>query len=248
MRVLVVVFFIVLLGGCDNATQEIQSLRLGIHAWPGYEPIHLARSLGHLENNFRLVEFASASNVIRAMKNGSIDAATLTLDEALLVQQAGIDIRILLINDFSDGGDSILLNKKFSKQQSLKGLRIGVEGGAVGAYILSRALELQGLSLSDVTVVQLTPVQQSLPLKSGEVDGVVTFEPFRTQLLAKGAVEIFNSKQIPMEITDVTVITDSAYRDSPGLAANLVDSWYETLDYITSQQQAAYARMASRMQ
>lgn len=234
-------------GGCSKEQQDAGPLRIGIHVWPGYEPIHLAKSLGHLDENVKLVEFASASNVIRAMKSGSIDGATLTLDEALVVKQDGIDIKIVLVNDFSAGGDAILLGAQHADKTSLKGLRIGVEGGAVGAYTLSRALELSGLSLADVTPVQLKPVEQLDPLAYGEVDGVVTFEPFRSLMIADGAVEVFSSHQIPGEIVDVTVIDASSIHNKTHLVENLVRGWYETLDFIRTQPERAYGKMGERL-
>ena len=248
-RISIVIFILLFLAamlfsGCSAGYNEKESLHIGTHAWPGYEPLHLSKSLGHLDDRVKLVEFESASNVIRAMKNGSIDGATLTLDEALIVKESGINIKIVLVNDFSWGGDAVLLHGKYSKNQSLKGLKIGVEGGAVGAYTLSRALEIQGLDLSDVTPVQLEPARQKIPLRDGVIDGVVTFEPFRSLILEDGAVEVFSSRQIPREIVDVTVLTESSINNAPYLTENLVSSWYEVIDFIKSQPDEAYERMA----
>ena len=237
---------LMLISACGGGSDREELLRIGTHTWPGYEPLHLARSLGHIDERIKLVEFASASNVIRAMKNGSIDGATLTLDEALVVMQSGIDIKVVLVNDFSAGGDAILLSSRYAKDQPLKGLRIGVEGGAVGAYTLSRALELQGLSLADVTPVQLKPIEQREPLREGRVDGVVTIEPYRSQMLADGAIEVFSSQQLPGEIVDVTVLSRSSITNNPELSANLSNSWYEAVDFINSQPESAYGRMAQR--
>ena len=245
ITLILVFLFSALLSGCSDQ-ERAGSLRIGTHTWPGYEPLHLARSLGHMDERIKLVEFASASNVIRAMKNGSIDGATLTLDEALVVLQSGIDIKVVLVNDFSAGGDAILLSSRYAKDQPLKGLRIGVEGGAVGAYTLSRALELQGLSLADVTPVQLKPIEQRGPLREGRVDGVVTIEPYRSQMLADGAIEVFSSQQLPGEIVDVTVLSRSSITNNPELSANLSNSWYEAVDFINSQPESAYGRMAQR--
>ena len=238
----------ILLVGCSAGHSDKESLHIGTHAWLGYEPLHLSKSLGHLDDRVKLMEFTSASNVISAMKNGSIDGATLTLDEALVVKESGIDIKIVLVNDFSNGGDAVLLHGKYPKNQSLKGLKIGVEGGAVGAYTLTRALEIQGLEISDVTPVQIHPSQQKTPLRDGVVDGVVTFEPFRNSLIQDGAVEVFSSRQIPRDIVDVTVLTESSIKNAPYLTGNLISSWYEAIDFIKSQPDAAYERMAQHRQ
>lgn len=237
----------VVLQGCSPQEPVDEVLRLGTHIWPGYEPLHLAKSLGHVDERVKFREYASASSVIRAIKNGSIDAATLTLDEALVVQQSGVDIVIVLINDFSFGGDAILLRPDNADTQALKGLHIGVEGGAVGGYTLSRALETEGLSLDDVTTVYLKPNEQPRPLFEGEVDAVVTHEPYRSRLLKEGAVEYFSSRQIPREIVDVTVVSRTFYESQPKLVDNLVDGWYEALDFLISQPHLAHERIGERI-
>lgn len=45
---------------------------------------------------------------------------------------------------------------------------------------------------------------------SGKVDAVVTFEPVRSRLLARGAVQIFDRRQIPGEIIHVLVMRTDA--------------------------------------
>ncbi|MDX1285383.1 MAG: ABC transporter substrate-binding protein, partial [Draconibacterium sp.] len=235
-----------MLFACDNDPVEQKEIKIGTHRWIGYEPLFLAKSLGHLDERIKFIEFASATNIMTALKNGKLDGATLTLDEALVMQQQGIELLVVLVNDFSYGADSILLSPRYSKQQSLKGLKIGLEGGGVNAYILSRALEQHGLQYDDVTIVQVKPSEQLAPLQEGLIDGVVTFEPFRSELLKKGAIEIFNSTQIPGEIIDVTVLRKSAINSDDDLFKNLQHSWFETVDFMRSEPEVAFKRIAER--
>ena len=243
---LIATLSMLMVSACTMETADKKELRIGTHRWIGYEPLFLAKSLGHLDEKIKLIEFASASNVMTALKNGTLDGATLTLDEALVIQQQGIDLVVTLINDFSNGGDAILLSEKYSKDQSLKGLKIGLDGGSVNAYVLSRALDLQDLEYDDVTTVQIKPSEQIEPLKKGLVDGVVTFEPFRSELIKSGAIEVFNSTKIPGEIIDVTVLRTSAIRSQNELFNNLQRSWFEAVDFIKSEPEVAFKRIAER--
>lgn len=245
MRIMAI-FLLLSLSACSIGPTDQQELKIGTHRWIGYEPLFLAKTLGHLDDGIKLIEFASASNIMTALKNGKLDGATLTLDEALVIQQQGIDLVVVLINDYSNGGDAILLAEKYTRDQSLKGLKIGLEGGGVNAYVLSRALDKQDLNYDDVTTIQIHPVEQLEPLTQGIVDGVVTFEPFRSELLKSGAVEVFNSTQIPGEIIDVTVLRKSALRSENALFKNLRNSWFETIDFIKSDPEIAYKRIAER--
>ena len=61
------VFFLIVVSGCK---QPDAPLRLGTNIWPGYEPLYLASSIKALpEEQVRLVQYASASDVIRAFRN-----------------------------------------------------------------------------------------------------------------------------------------------------------------------------------
>ncbi|HET7774857.1 MAG TPA: hypothetical protein VFK74_00655, partial [Azospira sp.] len=69
-------------------------LRLATNEWPGYEPLHLARENGYWGNApIRLYELPSTSEVLRAFRNGALDAAAVTGDEALTLLADNFDIR-----------------------------------------------------------------------------------------------------------------------------------------------------------
>ena len=60
----------------------------------------------------------------------------------------------------------------------LKGKKIGVARGTSGDFFLGRFLELQGMSIRDVTLVDLPPAQVTDPLLNGTVDAVSTWDPY----------------------------------------------------------------------
>ena len=68
----------------------------------------------------------------------------------------------------------------------LKGKSVAVESGALGAFVLSRALALNGMQAGDVNVVHLESNEQPSAFEKGQVDGAVTFDPYRAQLLRAG--------------------------------------------------------------
>ncbi len=83
------------LAGCG--VEPAPPLRIGTNVWSGYEPLYLARELGYLDpRSVHLVEYPSASEVIRAFRNQAIEAAALTFDEVLLLTQDGFEPRVVL--------------------------------------------------------------------------------------------------------------------------------------------------------
>ena len=125
----------------SDAPNNEQTLSIGTNVWPGYEPLYLARDQGFLPSEkLNLVEYPSATQVIKGFRNGAIQFAALTLDEVLILAENGLNPKVILIMDISDGGDVVLANPRFSSMQQLKGKRIAVESSALGAYVLTRAL------------------------------------------------------------------------------------------------------------
>ncbi len=223
-------------------------LRLGTNVWSGYEPLYLARSLGYYDDRaVRLVECSSASQVIRAFRNNTIELAALTLDEVLLLKDLGYDVQIILVTDISEGGD-VILGKPHVKQLSdLRGRTVGVESKSLGAYVLTRALQKAGMSVADVAAVPLEVDEHERAFQAGEVDAVVTFEPICSRLLAAGAVRLFDSTQIPEEIVDVLAVRKGVLQDNPEKVRIVLRGWFAALDYLQNHAQDAAQRMSDRL-
>jgi NitT/TauT family transport system substrate-binding protein len=224
-------------------------MRIGMHIWPGFEPLFLARHEGLLrEKDFRLVEFSDGSEVGRAFRNGELDAVCLTLDEAFYLVQNGADPVILLVLDESNGADVVLGRAGIASLGDLRGRRVAVEVSAVETYMLTRALQHAGMSARDVKPVYLPPEKHVEAFTTGKVDAVVTYEPTRTKLLEAGAVELFNSAQIPGEIVDVLVVRRNYLEGNPGRMRALRAAWFAALEEMRRAPDASAKIMGIREQ
>ncbi|MGI9227252.1 MAG: ABC transporter substrate-binding protein [Gammaproteobacteria bacterium] len=224
-------------------------MRLGTNIWIGYEPLFLARQQGYINTeSIKLVEFLSASEVIRAFRNQSLEAAALTLDEALLLVERNIPIKIILVTDVSAGADALISKPEINNIEALIGKRIGVESGALGAYMISRALEINGIKLDQIKIVNLEVSEHETAYKENKVDALVTFEPTRTKLLAEGAKELFTSREIPQEIVDVIVVHSDYLEKNRDKVKELISGWFKALKYIQNNREDAAEKMSERMQ
>lgn len=242
------VFIICMLCIGISCTSEPQApMRVGTNVWPGYEPLYLARNLSYLnEKTVRLVEYQSNTESIRAFHNNIIEAAALTLDEAMLLVQDGLELRIILVMDISDGADVVLGKKGIKSLRDIKGKRIGAEATALGAYMLTRSLQKAGLSLFDVQIVQIPINGHEQAFKEGRVDAVVTFEPVKTKLLNAGANKLFDSSMIPGEIVDVLVVRRDYMERYPERIHHLLQAWFRALEYMQKNPGDAIKCMAVR--
>ncbi len=213
--------------------------RLVINPWLGYDPFLLAREEGLLEQGIRIVEVQSNSESQRVFANGLAEAAALTLDEALRLADRGVPLRIAAVLDVSTGADAVLVRPDIQRLDQLKGRRIGVETGAVGALMLARLLEAAKLKVDEVSILPVEVTQHAALLSDGRLDAVITFEPFRTQLLRRGFRVLFDSLALPNQIIDVLVIRPEV---DP---VPLIAAWQTGLDTLQKDLSAATAKLAT---
>lgn len=234
------------LGACGGSSTD-EPIRIGTNVWPGYEPLYLARDRGDFgEAPIQLVEYLSASEVLRAYRNGAIDGAALTLDELARLAETSADVHAVLVTDISMGADVLLADPTITTLSALRGKRIGVETTALGAYVLHRALERARLREEDVEVVPLEVVEHVDAFERGRVDAVVTFEPAASRIRAAGGRELFDSADIPGEIIDVVAVRASVLEDRQADVEQLLRGWFAALEYLRTNRDDALARMAPR--
>lgn len=222
------VFFLVSCG-----VEHKPPLRVGINLWPGYEPFFLARDMGeYKELPISLIEYPSPSGAIRAMRNGTVEAVALTLDEVLSLIESGVKAKVVLVINISDGGDAILTRPDILSLEQLRGKAVVSESSVLANYLLSRALDETDLGLSDIERLYLPISEHLQAYERNQADAIVTFEPVRTKLINAGARELFSSAQIPGEIVDVLIVRDDVIEAEPEVVQALVDGWYNALQQL----------------
>lgn len=222
--------------------------RVGGVTWIGYEPMFLARELGLLDAaSLRLVEMPSSSTSLMALATGDIEAAMLTLDECLLAQEGGLDIRVILVFDYSAGADVVMSRPGIDRLADLRGRRIGVEDTAVGALMLAKVLDAAGIGPEAVIKVRTTLDRQLRAYQAGEVDVVVSFEPVASQLQAAGAQRLYDSTAFPGLIVDVLAARTEALDRAPEAFRQLLVGHFQALDFVRASPDEAFVRMAPRL-
>ncbi len=186
-------------------------LKVAVGVWPSSETLTLARERNLLSTEqIRIVEMTWPSSAMRAMANRVIDAAVLSLDEVLRLREDGQDIAVLWVFDISTGADALVGRPPVGDLAGLKGKTVGVELPAAGMYLLEKALDEAGLQQSDLNVVPINLAESEQALAAGELDAVVTAEPYLSRARQGGAVVLFDSSKTGRDVCHVLV----ARRDS----------------------------------
>ena len=235
--------------GCSNPNQNL--VRIAINPWPGYEFLHLAQTKGFFTQaglNIELVEVASLADVQQAYIEGRVDGLASTMIEA--VQAAGITQQPLLIvhiPDYSNGSNIILAHNSIKSVKDLKGKKVGAEIGSLGMYILSLALDKNGLHLSDVEIVNIKQLAGEEAMLNREIDAFVTYPPYASVIQQHVQFkEILTCAELPGDVIDSIALRASVLQDKPRWAAQFLKAWDKTLAYVKNNKKDAYKIMAAR--
>ena len=173
---------------------------------------------------------------------GEFDACTMTNMDALTIPAAaGVDSTALIVGDFSNGNDAIVL-KNTDQLAAIKGQRVNLVELSVSHYLLARGLDSVGLSEADITVVNTSDADMVAVYGTKDVSAVVTWNPLLTEISRQpGSHKVFDSSDIPGEIIDLLVVNTATLNKHPKLGKALVGAWYEIMGLMQGQSKQALA-------
>ena len=183
---------------------------------------------------------------VEAFVAQKVDACTMTNMEALDMPAAsGVSTTAIIMGDFSNGNDAILTRDGLDVS-GLKGEEIFLVELSVSHYLMARALDKNGMSESDVTIVN-TNDSDIAPafIANTNQRAVVTWNPMVMQIaLEPGVTNIFDSSAIPGEILDLMVVRTDVLKKNPALGKALADAWYEVMGVMSQRGSNANKAMA----
>lgn len=177
---------------------------------------------------------------------GAFDGCVMTNMDALTIPAAGgVDSTALIVGDFSNGNDGVVLKGK-SKLADIKGQNVNLVELSVSHYLLARGLETVGMSEKDVTVVNTSDADMVAAYQTKDVTSVVTWNPLLSEItMEKGANKVFDSSQIPGEIMDLMVVNTDTLKANPKLGKALAGAWYEIMSVMSAKDKAGIAARES---
>lgn len=230
--VLVASLFVV----CAGPTFGADAFKVAWSHYTGWEPWAYADEFGVLKKwadkygiQIELsppIDYIESINLYTA---GEYQACVMTnMDMLTIPCVGGIDSTALIIGDFSNGNDGIVL-KNGSSVADLKNRKVRLVELSVSHYLLGRALEKASLSERDLTLIN-TSDSDIAPLFITDTDpkaACVTWNPLLLKVAkVEKAALVFDSSEIPGEIIDMMVVRT----DAPDtLKKALVGAWYETM-------------------
>lgn len=233
----------------------VNTYTIGWTIYAGWMPWPYAQQSGILKKwadkygvEINLIQINDYVESLNQFSAGKLDGVTSTNMDALTIPAAaGVDTTILMIGDYSNGNDGVII-KNGKSLADIKGKPVNLVELSVSHYLLARALETAGLKPADVKTVNTSDADIVAAYSAPETQALVAWNPQLSEIKKMpGATEVFDSSKIPGEILDTLIVKTDKLAADPALGKALTGAWFEVLALTTAQTpegQAAREAMA----
>ncbi|MBO9576618.1 MAG: putative urea ABC transporter substrate-binding protein [Sphingobium sp.] len=253
---------VLLLAACSQKQsaqpEQRREFSIGWSIYAGWMPWPYAQQAGIVKKwadkygiKINIVQVNDYVESVNQYTAGKFDGVTVANMDALTIPAAGgKDTSAIIVGDYSDGNDGILL-KGADSLGALKGRQIYLVELSVSHYLLARALNSAGLALTDVKTVNTSDADIVGAFASPAVTAAVAWNPQLSVMKAQpGVKEVFSSHNVPGEILDLLAVDTATLKANPNLGKALTGIWYETVALMQRQDdkgkeaRAAMAKLA----
>jgi len=218
-------------------TARAEPLKIGYSDWPGFTIFEVAKQKEWFKEagvDVELVWFDYLPS-LDAFAAGKVDAVTVVATDALVNGANGAKSKIIAILDYSDGSDMIIGKPGIESIKDLKGQKVGIEATLVEHLLLLEALKQNGMTQSDIEIVNTATNETPQTLGSGKVAAVGAWYPVSSQALKQvpGSKKLFTSADAKGLIYDVLAVNPVSFAQRKDDWAKVVEVFYKCVDYIS---------------
>lgn len=208
----------------ESKTEETaqEPITLNIAYMPNYGSlwsVTTAIEKGYMEEQgitVNMIEFADGPTIIASLESGSVDIGYIGQGAHKLCING--QAKIIALSHISNG-DAVIGGPEVKTLEDLKGKKVAYSSGTSSEDILTNALTKAGLSMSDITAVDMDASGIVTAMVSGGVDACATWSP--------------NSLKILEEVKDSTKLADNMTFSDTTVS---LGSWIVTPKYAETNQ------------
>ena len=222
---------------------------IGISGWTGFAPIVFAKETDIFSKNGLDVSIKKIPQASRhlAIASGDIQCAATTVETWIVWNANGVATTQLFQMDKSYGADGMVVRNNMASIKDVKGKKVGASAPGTAPYFtLAWFLKKNGLTVKDVTVVNMEPAAAAQAFIAGQNDVAMTYEPYLSAVRAKpeaGKI-IATTLDYPM-VMDTFGCTPKFIAENDTAVKALVKSYFDAVDMIKADQAKAYEIMGA---
>jgi len=221
------------------AQAQEAKVAIGFSGWTGFAPLTLAKEAGIFKKNgldVTLKKIPQASRHL-ALLSGDIQCAATTVETWVIWNANGVPTKQIFQLDKSYGADGMAVRSSTGKIADLKGKTVAASAPGTAPYFtLAWFLKKNGLTVKDVTVVNMEPGPAAQAFIAGQNDAAMTYEPYLSAVRAapQSGKIIATTLDYPM-IMDTFGCTNDYLTKNEKIAKALTDSYFEAVEMIAKE-------------
>src|SRR2546422_11160925 len=217
---------------------------IGYSGWTGFAPLALAKEAGIFKKNGLDVDLRKIPQKDRhlAIASGDIQCAATAVEKWVAWNANGVATKQIFQMDKSYGADGMAVRSNIQKIADLKGKTVAASAPGTAPYFtLAWFLKKNGLSVKDVTIVNLEPAAAAQAFVAGQNDAAMTYEPYLSTVRSnpQAGKIIATTLDYPM-VMDTFGCTPKFLTENPKAAKALADSYFEAVALIEKEQAKSY--------
>ncbi|MET0970137.1 MAG: ABC transporter substrate-binding protein [Tardiphaga sp.] len=222
---------------------------IAISGWTGFAPLTLAKEAGIFAKNGLDVTIKKVPQASRhlAIASGDVQCAATTVETWVVWNANGVATTQLFQLDKSYGADGMAVRSSVASIKDLKGKTVAASAPGTAPYFtLAWFLKKNGLSVKDVSVVNMEPGAAAQAFIAGQNDAAMTYEPYLSAVRAKpeaGKI-IATTLDYPM-IMDTFGCTPKFIAENETAVKALAKSYFDAVAMIAAEKDKSYEIMGA---
>ncbi len=243
--------FTLALNGCVGGSNKLTTMKVAITHWPGFDIILYAQEAGLFAKrglNVDLIRFENQLDSSRAVLQGSLDAAFITMTDAMQVDSGKNKPAFVLVTDISAGSDGIVAQKSIQSVNDLRGKKVGAKLGTVNHLILLEALAAAKIPPSAIEIVDVSNEIGYYEIKKGNLDATVIWEPLlsETAKAIDGNI-IFTTKDLDSLVIDGVLTRSSFVKENKEELTKFILAWFDVMHAVETKPNEVFTVVSKQL-
>ena len=184
----------------------------------------------------KLVQFNNGGDLMTAMASGDVDVGYVGITPVLSSIANGVPVKVISAAQTEGSGIVVAKDSGIKTVNDLDGKKIATPGEAsIQHMLLTYYLEQNGMSIKDLKISAMKVPSMNDALKTGKIDGMITFEPYVSIAEKNGAEVLAGSQDIlPDHPCCVVAASEKFIENHPNETAKVLEIHKNATDFINN--------------
>lgn len=237
IAIIIAIIVIVVAGGYFLLGGSGDTVTIGYLPSDHDAALFVADSQGKFQENginTKLVQFNNGGDLMTAMASGDVDIGYVGITPVLSSISKGVPVKVISAAQTEGSGIVVSSDSGINDVSDLEGKKIATPGEAsIQHMLLNYYLKENGMDIKDLKVSVMKVPSMNDALKTNQIDGMITFEPYVSIAEKNGAKVLAGSQDIlPDHPCCVVVASDKYIEAHPNETGKIVEIHENATNFI----------------